>query len=329
MSEWMWLGVIFASVFVVSFGLLQWANAQRERVRRRRLQGGPGEQPPDSTPDMVLGSATDALAGQLPITGEKRVELRSELQQAGFYRRSALQEYAAIRAVLIFLPILAAGLLALLVEPRFMLPVLFGGLILAGLGYSLPRVYINSVARRRRRQIEKALPVAVDLLALGLLSGQNILLALRRVSTEMKRPFPVLAEELEIVREQAELNTLPHALSQFAERVQLAEVRNLAIILTQSQRQGSDAAPALMEFASNFRVNLRQRAEAQANRAGFWLVFPSIFCLWVPAFIVLVGPIFFEFYHKRQEAGQLQEPFQLPNRRPPASNGQGEAQAPP
>lgn len=322
MTEWTWLGVIFAAVFVVSFGLLQWANAQRERVRRRRLQGEPGELGTDSSPDLVLGPATGVLAGQLPITGVKGEELRSELQQAGFYRRTALQEYAAVRAVLIFLPLVLAGLLALLVERRFAWPVLMGGVILAGLGYSLPRVYINAVARGRRRQIEKALPVAVDLIALGLLSGQNILLALRRVSTEMKRPFPVLAEELEIVREQAELNTLPHALSQFAERVQLGEVRNLAVILSQSQRQGSDAAPALMEFASNFRVNLRQRADAQANRAGFWLVFPSIFCLWVPAFLILVGPIFFEFFHKRQEAGQLQQPNQLLNRRAPAGNGQ-------
>jgi tight adherence protein C len=298
MTDLMWMGVIFAGVFVGAFGLLSWANVQREKVRKRlELQGGVlgvG----DSNPEMVLGGLTSPLAEMAPLGGEKKEQIQSELLQAGYYRSTALQEFAAVRAVLVLLPLFLAGLFALLVVRERVPQVILAGMAIAALGYSLPRVWINYQAAVRKRQIEKGLPVAVDLLALGLLAGQNVLNSLRRVSTEMKNAFPVLAQELEIVRRQAELNTLPHALEQFSDRVQVAEVRNLVIILTQSQKHGTDVASGLMEFANNFRTSLRQRADKRANQASFWLIFPSIFCLWLPAAVVLMAPILMEFKAK-------------------------------
>src|SRR5262249_19687642 len=97
---------------------------------------------------------------------------------------------------------------------------------------------------------------------------------------------------------------LPHALAQWADRVQVPEVRNLVIILNQSQRQGADIAPALMEFSNSFRSNLRQQADKRANQASFWLVFPSIFFLWAPAFALMMAPIVFDFRTKREEVRQ-------------------------
>lgn len=305
MNEWVWLGGVFFAVFVLSFGLLYWASLQRERVRRRLQAESVGED--DSSTDLVLGGMTPAFAGQFPIGEEKRDQLRSELLQAGYYRSTAIMEYAAVRAVLILLPLIVFGGLAILVPQSMTLRVALVGVVLAALGYSLPRVYINMKAKARKRDIEKALPVAVDMLALGLMSGQNIFGALRRTSIEMKPNFPVLSEELDIVRRQAELNTLPHALSQFAERVQMPEVKNLVVILNQSQRQGTDIASALMEFSNNFRVSLRQQADRRANQASFWMVFPSIFFLWLPAFAVLMAPVIFEFQAKREQSKLIQE----------------------
>src|SRR5207253_797205 len=110
----------------------------------------------------------------------------------------------------------------------------------------------------------------------------------------------VLAEELGIVRQQAELRTLQSALQQFAERVQVPEVRNLTMILIQSERLGTDAGTTLLEYANNLRTNARQRADAKANKTMFWMLFPTLLCLWIPAGIVLIGPAVLEFQYYRK-----------------------------
>jgi len=304
MNEWIWLGVVFGGIFLLTFVLLFWANAQRERVRQRLVSDSELDDG-DSKDALVLGGMTSSLA--VPIEGEKRTQLQSELLQAGYYRSTALMEYAAIRTVLIVLPLILFGVLAIVVPVETTWRMVIVGAVLAVLGYSIPRVYINSKARARKREIEKALPVGVDLLALGLMSGQNIYASLRRVSLELKPHFPVLSQELDIARRQAELNTLPHALSQFADRVQMPEIKNLVVILNQSQRQGTDIAPALMEFSNNFRMSMRQEADRRANQASFWMVFPSIFFLWLPAFAVLMAPVVYEFKEKRSAGVKIQE----------------------
>ena len=298
MNEWIALGAVFGVVFVGCLAIVQVVMMRRAR-EIGRLQAA--SEPMESTPDLLLGEATPMLAEQMPVGADKKAELSQEMMQAGFYSPTAIQNYAAIRLVLMVLPLFLAGVLALLVRPSLIPYVLVFGLLMAGLGYALPRVYVNMRGRARRNDISKGLPVAVDLLALGLLSGQNILAALYRVTKEIRFAFPALAEELEIVRQQAELNTLPLALARFSDRVQIPEVRNLVIILTQSQRQGTDIATALMEFVNNYRISLRQEADKQANQASFWLVFPSIFFLWLPAFAILVAPILFELGVKREQ----------------------------
>jgi pilus assembly protein TadC len=304
MAEWMWIATVFAAAFLVSFAFLQLVHMQRERARRRQslAAAAMGDDVDDVAPELVLGGMTPTLAGQLPVFDpDKRKQLVLELQQAGFYRPTALTEFTAVRAVLVIMPLFFAGLLMLLIDQKHALLVLIGGISASALGYSLPRVYINSVARRRQREIEKGLPFAVDLLALGLLGGQNVMLALQRVCAEMRSAFPLLSSDLDIVRRQAELTSLRHALTQFADRVRVPEARNLVIILNQSQRQGTDIAPALMEFSNSFRSNLRQQADTRANQASVWLIFPSIAFLWGPAFAVLLAPVAFDFRAKRSE----------------------------
>ncbi|HQR43435.1 MAG TPA: hypothetical protein PLX97_12140, partial [Gemmatales bacterium] len=37
-----------------------------------------------------------------------------------------------------------------------------------------------------------------------------------------------------------------------------------------------------------------------ANQTMFWMLFPTILCLWIPAAILLVGPAILEFRTQRQ-----------------------------
>jgi pilus assembly protein TadC len=116
-----------------------------------------------------------------------------------------------------------------------------------------------------------------------------------------------LATEMEIVAQQTRLHSLEQALQQLADRVRVPEMRNLALLLIQSERLGTDTAQTLLEYAASIRTTLRQQAEARASRASFWMLFPSVFCLFVSAAIILIGPTYLEFWEYRRESTRLLE----------------------
>jgi tight adherence protein C len=330
MNDLLILAALFGGVTILTFAGVQGLNLYRQRKARRNAVED------DDAPELVLGGLTPILAEQTPITSAGRTELEQELKAAGFYRPTALMEYRAVRAVLTLLPLFFGGALALLAEPAAMPMIAVGAVIASALGFSLPRVYINARGRRRAREIERGLPVAVDLLSLALSGGQNILSAFKRVTQEVRYSYPVMSQELAIVSSQADLRSLQHALEQLADRVHIQEVRTLALILVQSERLGTDIAAALLEFSSNFRTTMKQRAEGQANRASFWMVFPTIFCLWMPAAVLIAGPVFYEFWHRRDLAREAMSDRMTPEKAsrarptvpPPQLRGQGQPQPP-
>jgi tight adherence protein C len=297
------LGLVFAGIAALTFLIIYKRLASR-RAMKERLQQTPQESGValGYYPDMVLGEMTPAIAAQVPMSEEKKGELQKDLLAAGFYRQTALVEYGAIRAILTFAPLIGGLLWALLGERDQMITPIFLGIIGAMAGFSLPRVYIVARGKIRARQIERALPVAVDMLVMCLSAGLNLLAAIKRVRRELQNAHPVMATELEIVRMQADLSSLQFALQQFADRVQVPEVRNLAMILVQSERLGTDTSAALLEYSNNLRTNIRQRADAYANKTMFWMLIPTLLCLWIPAGIILIGPAVLELSQFRLNA---------------------------
>jgi tight adherence protein C len=270
-----------------------------ERRQRYDAEAVTGDHPVEAS--LLLGAMTPGLASQFPLMPSRESAIAQEIREAGFYHRSALMEYQAVRTVLILLPLVVGGVLTAL-APRDQIPLYaLMTAIGAGLGASLPRYYINARAKHRARQIERGLPITLDLVNLGLSAGQTIFAALNTVVGKIAKPFPVLAKEMKIVVEQAELSNLPLALAHFADRTNVPDVRNLAMVLAQTDRLGTDISGGLLEYSNNLRTNMRHRAEAQANRANFWMLIPTVCCLWVAAALMLVMPVYYDFMKRREE----------------------------
>ncbi len=322
--EYLILAPIFALVSGLTFaGYVYWTRRRQADARLAAEGDGTGtdELPPRG---MVLGDLTPALAAGVPMQDEARSELQRELRAAGYYAPTALMDYNALRVGLVVLPLVLAGIAALLFDAQVSGYLLLGlGVVGSMLGYSLPRLYIGAQARSRSHQIERALPAAIDMLTLCLAAGQNVLNSLQRVAHELRTAFPVLSSELEIVQRQAELRTLEFALMQFADRVNLSHLRNLGIILSQSEHLGTDAVSVLSEYADNMRINLKQHAESMANRAPFKLLFPA-YLMAAGAAILLISPAVLELADFRKnnilqtsrdqvQTNQLQPPSQPPS----------------
>lgn len=284
--------VVFALVFIVM-----------------RLFGGrtptSGLPPIDRGPmDKDVLALEARLARQAP-TGRDEEQIAPELRKAGYYDPKALSRFQLIRTSLILVPLSIAGFLAFIAPRDYLIYIIAGGVVLASLGFSLPRVYINLVGRSRSRQVEAGLPVALDLVSLGLLGGQNIQGAFGRAAEAVRGGYPLLADEMGLVLKQTELKTFPLALDQWADRSGVAEVQNLAVAISQSDKLGVDVSSAMLELSSAFRMGLRQRAEGQANRAAVWMLFPTTICLFVPAAMLLAAPLYFEFQDRRAKLRDL------------------------
>ena len=209
--------------------------------------------------------------------------------------RRRVQEYRALRLLAILLALGIAGFFGA-VAPAGMVPsIAFGGVLAALLAFSVPRAIITVQARARSQAIARGLPLAMDLMAISLQSGLDPINSARRVSDAVDRSYPELSSELRGVYQVAQFQTMERGWQHLADRVPTEEVRNLCSIMVQSERVGSDAATALTEFSNSYRANARLRAESQANRASFWMLFPTISCLFVASAIVLLGPVLYQF----------------------------------
>jgi pilus assembly protein TadC len=98
--------------------------------------------------------------------------------------------------------------------------------------------------------------------------------------------YPELAFELQLVRRQADLRSLEFALVQFADRVDLPQLRNVSVILNQSEKLGTDGASVLREYADNLRISMKQHAEALANRAPLKFLIPGY--MMIVGFLILI-----------------------------------------
>jgi tight adherence protein C len=142
-------------------------------------------------------------------------------------------------------------------------------------------------------EIRQGLPDAMDMLAMCMDGGVGLSASLEQVAKGLSS-YPSLAEELLILKRQAEVSSLTHALKDLAARIELPEVRGLCTLLSRSDRLGTALSGSLMDQSDHLRVQRRQRATLQANKTPVKLVLPLMFCFAPAALILLTGPAVIE-----------------------------------
>ena len=229
------------------------------------------------------------IVPQLPSEVEA---IRRDLTRAGFYSPTALREYMATRnAMLVMIAVFTVALAwQSAADPSLQRTVIVTGWVVGILGYALPRILLRSQANSRVYKVQRGLPDALDVITMCLTGGLPLQEALGRVTSEMQLAHPEIAVELEIVRKQADANSLSHAMKQFANRVDLPDVKSMAALVSQTERLGTNVATAVREFADSLRRSSRHRAEERANKASVKLLFPVVLCLAPPVYILLCGP---------------------------------------
>ena len=183
--------------------------------------------------------------------------------------------------------VLFAAVGALAIGPQLGWIVLVG-LMGALIGILIPNIWLDRVAKGRRRKILRALPSALDMLALSARAGMTFDGAISQVVQRWDSPlsdeFRRILAEFRMGRDRRD------ALRAMAERTGVADVKRFANAVIQADSLGVPISKVLLDQSVEMRTRRRQRAEESARTAPVKMLFPMVGLIFPALFVVILGP---------------------------------------
>lgn len=209
----------------------------------------------------------------------RQAKIRSRLEAAGRPEGLTVEEFAARKAALTVLALLAAALLAALGS------VLFAPLIVL-IAFVTPDISLSRRGRLRAEAIERDLPDFLDVLAVTVGAGLGFRQALGRVADALGGP---VAEEMQVALRQMDLGMSRRvAFEQLRGRNSAPTLGEMVTALLQSEELGAPLTDTLQSLAVDMRREAAQSARRRAARAAprVSLVVTTVM---VPAAMLLIG----------------------------------------
>jgi tight adherence protein C len=212
---------------------------------------------------------------------------REMLVQAGSPMGLTVMDYLGMR--ILAAALFGGGFFVLSGARGELIVVARNAFLLAFVGYFLPLLWLRSAKNQRQRQIQRALPDALDMLTIGVEAGLGFESAMIRVGDQWDNPLT--REFRRAVAEMRVGTSREDALLRMVERCGVADLRSFVAVLVQSSRLGVSIAEVLHVQADQMRVRRRLRAEEQAHKATVKMVFPLVLLIFPALFVVILGPV--------------------------------------
>jgi tight adherence protein C len=234
----------------------------------------------------VLGPMTSGLVSALGRTAPVKVRVTSEklLDAAG--NPIGLGAFLAIRgAFLILLPILAFFASQGHYSGLIQIAIVFVAFIF---GQRLPQFWIKRRIKGRVKQIEIALPDALDLVVICIEGGLSLDGALSKVVENTHGAF---SQELARARNDTSLGlSRRDALRQLGERNNSPRLKTFTTTIVQAEQMGVSVGQALRTLAEDMRQRRRQLAEEAARKAPIKMIPVLVFFILPSLMIVILTP---------------------------------------
>lgn len=285
--------LVFAAVVVAVFAFNRYVEQRKQQSRFKDLVGSA---PAAALPQVQAPKASrwmDSLYKlSLPSEGWAESTVRLRFLRAGFRQNEAPRIYYAVKSILVLVvPLLVSVLLVLLVPEMPTSKMALYVVLTATLGYYGPDLFLHWRTQSRRDTMQRGLPDLVDLLVVALESGMGLDSAITRVSKELARSHPLLAEEFYLAGLEVRAGAgRMVALKNLALRMNLDDLNGLVTMLNQSERFGTSLGESLRVQSDVMRVKRGQRAEEIAAKIPVKMLFPLIFCIFPAIMVVLIGP---------------------------------------
>lgn len=234
----------------------------------------------------AIEPALARLASRIdPRATEERVALR--LLSAGLVHTVSPTGFLASKVVLGASGVATGALLGPLLEARAAITLALAG-ALGLLGFLLPDQVIAARARRRREQMRRELPGALDVLAVSVEAGLGFDGALAKLSEHMRGP---LVDELSLLLAELRIGeSRSNALRKLAARLDIPELTTLVSALVQAEQLGTPLGRMLRVQARESRQRRQVAAEERALKAPVKMLLPTAAFIFPAMFIVIIAP---------------------------------------
>jgi tight adherence protein C len=282
-------------------GFLALREAGLRARRRTRLSADDGEgggSGGSGTNDMVAGviERVKKVGDRIAIQDPARISvLRGRLMQAGFFSREAVTLYLGARVValvlataatVLMLPLTAAhggGMTGVAVAAVFAVAAMLG-----------PEKFVDMRIKDREREYRDGFPDLLDLLVASVEAGLSLDAAVGRITGELVRRYPRLAEHLKLLTLELRAGRSRRDVwSRLADRLGIDEARSFATMLRQAEEMGTSLGDTLKVFADEMRTKRMLRAEEKALALPAKLTVPLILFIFPCLLGVLIMPAAF------------------------------------
>jgi tight adherence protein C len=214
---------------------------------------------------------------------EARVKYRRKIISGGLKDELTADEFIAFKILLILVfPILGGFIRALDIYdvPNYAF------FILPAVGFFYPDFWVSSRIKERHKQVIKALPFVVDLLALSTEAGLDFIGAIQKV-VEKAAPSPFVDEMEQVLKEIKVGSARGEALREMAFRINMQEVNSFVAVLCSADQMGASIGKVLRQQSDQIRTLRFVRAEKAGALAIQKLMFPT-FALILPAILIMM-----------------------------------------
>lgn len=186
----------------------------------------------------------------------------------------------------------AAGATVLSIMTAFgLIPIepIYGFLAGALVGYIVPSALLSTAWGKRRKEVARTLPEALDLLRICMSAGYNFSNALGQIVALL--PDGTTRQELTRVLSDIRAGkTVEQALDDFAERVPTDQVDSFVSAVSISNSMGTDMARTLAAQADEARAVYERKVEQKAQKLQTTLFIPVIAMLLPSMMIIIFAP---------------------------------------
>lgn len=214
-------------------------------------------------------------------------QLRLNLQQAGNPGNLTPTQFTGIRMALMLVLLVVFGFITWtqnLPSEQMLMYTAIGGMM----GYILPGTWLGNQIKRRKKNIVKALPDALDLLTISVEAGLSFDQGIQRVSekwdNELSREFKRMLADVRLGRAKRD------ALRDMSNRCGVDDVQTFVSAIIQAEQLGVSMGRILKIQSDQMRLRRRQRAEEEAHKAPIKMLFPMVFLIFPALFVVILGP---------------------------------------
>jgi tight adherence protein C len=217
---------------------------------------------------------------------KQRQDLEERLTLAGRPGNLTANDFGALRLVGAAVGAVVGLVLGLLLGNLTLMVLFLAGMAI--LGYYLPILWLRQLVDGKRKEIQKAMPDALDLLVICVDAGLGFDASLDRVMNKyhnaLSDKFAQMLREVSLGRPRAE------ALEEMGRSAGVDDLHNFVQAVIQSEQFGTGIGKILRIQSDEMRRKRRQRAQEMGAQATLKMLLPMVGCIFPTLWIILLGP---------------------------------------